>query len=143
MSYYALRRHWRNHVSAEARATVHRRRRGDFNATLDAASAGLMATPFVRPKQRPNGRRAVRPGVDPRQQLLHLKETQGIVTVRRVKVGHVEIDEPILGHEAGDQCDDVTSLIVQIADPICDKVWPNKLKVALHLIRAGVELKPC
>ena len=49
------------------------------------------------------------------QKLLHLKEPQGIVAARYVEVGHIEIDRPLLDHDAGDQRDDVAGLIIEIA----------------------------
>ena len=60
-------------------------------------------------------RRTVRPAVDPCQKLLNLKEVQGIVATRHVEVGAVEIDGPLLDHDAGNQCDDVAGLIIEIA----------------------------
>ena len=60
-------------------------------------------------------RRAVRSAFDPLQELLHLKEPQGIVAASHVEVGHTEIDRPLLDHDAGDQRDDVAGLIIEIA----------------------------
>ncbi len=59
-------------------------------------------------------RRAVRPAVDPCQKLLNLKEAQGIVATRHVEVGYVEIDGPLLDHDAGDQRDDPGELYPRV-----------------------------